>query len=219
MSYVPKCHGCGGEATNMAEVPACDSCQELVIAALAALRPSVLQENRLSPTRRGALRRVRELGRWAAQVTARLAREDLADEQLKGLIDRTNAWWAQSHGSKTHRLELRNELIAVLLELGGKIRAGDISDERALELFAGSLLGRWPELEPANAEDARYALRAVASAPRGGQWSACTNLLKGMEIISTRMDEKSVREQFYQWLRKKPVAARELVGVKTRRRS
>lgn len=218
MSEEPKCHGCGGEATNVSEVFACDGCLALVIAALAALRPSVLEENQYSSTRRGALRRLREVGRWAAQATSLLAREDLSDEQLKSVIDRGNSWWAQSHGSKSHRLELRNELIAVVLELGLELRNRVLTEDEALAAFARSLLGRWPELEQASAEDARLALRAVASTRRGGQWEACTKLLKGMEIISTRMDEKSVREQFYQWLRKKPPETRKLVGVKTRPR-
>lgn len=216
-----KCHGCGRAATTLATVPACDSCRDLMGAALSTLQPEYLVEpNTLSPARRGALRRAREIGLWAAQVSLLLAREDLTDDQLKKLMDTTSWWWAESQHSRDYWYLMRNELIATLLEVAGKVRRNELDEGQGLEMFARSAIGRWPELEGANGAQVAEALHSIVSGrPRGGQWPPVRTLLVRLGVISDRMDEKSLAEQFHQWLNKQPAKIRELVGVKRRPRS
>jgi hypothetical protein len=130
-------------------------------------------------------------------------------------MEDTNSWWAASMGKATLKNEQGFEVMALLLEVGGKLRRCESTQDEALDLFSRSVIVRWPELEQAHADQVRQALAAVA-AKKAGEWPAAVLLLTQFGLIKHGVDQESLRRQFYAWLQGKPAQLSAVLEKKRR---
>jgi hypothetical protein len=217
------CVGCGEAAPHVADVKSCDGCLTRITAVLALLQPSLVPEpERFSTERRGALRRVREIGKWAAEAAAVLARDELPDDQVAKLVEKVNGWWADTVGSKAHQFAARNELIALVGATGIEVHRGTLTEDGALRAIVGFVVDRWPEYAKPTLEPFRKAVREWAADESGQRphrkWAAVTDALAKAHLITTAMDRESVRQEFYRWLREQSEDVSNVLGIKQRKR-
>jgi hypothetical protein len=170
---------------------------------------------------------MREIGKWAAEVAELLSRVEVSDDQVRKTMARVNALWGEIHGYRSHHFQERNELVALIAELGTALRCGTRDEHGVAEAFARGVVMRWPEHGHFRMEPVVVAVRAWAADERGRsasasgreKWGAVTHVLKEMGVIPKGMDRDTVREEFYRWLRRQPPKMRALLGIKTRPRA